>query len=53
MFGLRPILTKRKFLKLKWKTVKKIDNIHEEWSDQEENEFQKYTSEFNKIYQHL
>ncbi len=52
-FGLRPILSKKRFLSLRQKTVKKSDNVRREWSEQEEKEFKKYTSKFRKIYKNL
>ncbi len=52
-FGLKPILSQRKFLSLKWKSVRKTDNIRKEWTEQEEKEFEKYSAEFRKIYKNL
>jgi len=52
-FELKPVLSQRKFLSLKWKSVKKTDNIRKEWTEQEEKEFEKYTAVFRQIYKTL
>ncbi len=52
-FGLKGILTKKKFLSIKWRTVKVSDNTQHKWSEKEKQEFDKYIQPFYNIYKSL
>ncbi|MFC2048985.1 hypothetical protein ACFLR5_02045 [Elusimicrobiota bacterium] len=52
-FNLLPLISKRKFLSLKGKTVRQSENVVKEWSEQEEKEFDRYTVEYRNIYREL
>lgn len=52
-FGLKEILSKKKFLSIKKLSVKKSDNIQQEWSEKENFEFEKIVNEFYQIYKNL
>lgn len=49
-FNLTPLLSQKKFLSIKGKTVKKSDNVKKELTRQEELEFHQYTDEFYEKY---
>jgi len=52
-FGLQPLLTRKKFLSLKKKTSRKAENAPRVWSKKEQEEFEKYASNYIDLYNKL
>lgn len=52
-FGLSPVITKEKFLSLKGKATLPHENTLRAWSTQEMEEYEKYSQDYQMIYQKL
>lgn len=52
-YGLTPVLSEPKFLALKDIRYKKSDNVEHVWSPQEQAEFERYTKEWEMLYEKL
>jgi hypothetical protein len=52
-FGLAPLLSEKKFLAVKGKTVTVKHNKSHEWSSQEQKEFEQYSKEWQVLYEQL
>jgi hypothetical protein len=52
-FGLSPVIAKEKFLSLKGKATRPHENTLRAWSTQEMEEYDKYSQDYQKIYQKL